>query len=464
MRTMRWLFLASFLLAMNINSGFAQYTKLHDFTGNPNGAFPEYGDLYFDGTFLYGMTSIGGTADLGTIFKIKPDGTGYVKLLDFTGTANGSWPEGSLISDGTFLYGMTRIGGTSNWGTIFKIKPNGTGYMKLLDFTGSANGKNPYGSLISDGTFLYGMTYMGGTSNMGVVFKIKHDGTGYSKLLDFTGATNGKYPHGSLISDGTFLYGMTREGGVSSFGTIFKIKHDGTGYVKLLDFTGAANGKSPWSSLISDGTFLYGMTEFGRATDRGTIFKIKTDGTGFVNLLDFTGANGMNPQGSLFSDGTFLYGMTPQGGSSNLGALFKIKPDGTSYLKLYDFTDMSIGIVPNGSLISDGTFLYGMTLQGGTSTLGTVFKYKDVSTTINSDLKEDALISIYPNPSNGLITLNFEQTNTNVTYSITSVEGKVVKTGETSTNHVAIDLSNQPDGIYFMKINSEKKINSLQID
>ena len=250
----------------------AQYTKLLDFDGAANGRIPGVSLLY-DGTFLYGMTGLGGTNNQGTIFKIMPDGTGYVKLLDFDGALKGSFPRGSLISDGTFLYGMTNGGGANNRGTIFKIMPDGNGYVKLLDFAGTANGSSPGGSLISDGTFLYGMTSVGGTSNIGIIFKIMPDGTGYAKLLDFAGAANGSEPQGSLVSDGTFLYGMTEIGGTNNLGTIFKIMPDGTGFVKLLDFTGAANGSKPKGSFISDGTFLYGMTSSGGTNGLGTVFK-----------------------------------------------------------------------------------------------------------------------------------------------------------------------------------------------
>jgi len=58
-----------------------------------------YSSLYYDGNFLYGMTIQGGVNDSGIIFKIKPDGTGYVKLLDFLGVSNGSYP-GSKIKVG----------------------------------------------------------------------------------------------------------------------------------------------------------------------------------------------------------------------------------------------------------------------------------------------------------------------------------------------------------------------------
>ncbi|MFA4853311.1 MAG: choice-of-anchor tandem repeat GloVer-containing protein, partial [Bacteroidales bacterium] len=146
----------SILLALFITASFftanAQYTMLSDFTGNgaSTGTYPQYDqNLISDGTFLYGMTACGGTNNLGTLFKIMPDGTGYSKLLDFADVANGSYPCGSLISDGTFLYGMTYQGGTNGQGTLFKIMPDGTGYSKLLDFAGATNGGYPYGSLIS---------------------------------------------------------------------------------------------------------------------------------------------------------------------------------------------------------------------------------------------------------------------------------------------------------------------------
>ncbi len=355
------------------SSVFAQTTLLN-FDGTANGNYPSC-PLIYDGTFLYGVTEYGGTNDKGTIFKLLPDGTGYVKLLDFGGTTNGSNPVVSLMYDGTFLYGMTDYGGTNDMGTIFKLLPDGTGYVNLLDFAGTTNGHTPWGSLISDGTFLYGMTWAGGTGNQGTIFKLLPDGTGYVKLLDFAGTTNGSYPFGSLIYDGTWLYGTTESGGTNDKGTIFKIMPDGTGYSTLLNFNGTTTGRYPRGSLIYDGTFLYGMTQQGGTNNKGTIFKIMPDGTGYVKLLDFAGTtNGSYPQGSLISYGTCLYGTTGQGGTNDKGTIFKIMPNGTGYAKLSDFDGPTNGRTPNGSLISDGTCLYGMTRFGGTNNYGTVFR------------------------------------------------------------------------------------------
>ena len=85
-------FLTAYCLLPTVSQ--AQYTKLLDFD-SINGKYP-FGDLFSDGSFLYGITQNGGTNDNGVVFKIKPDGTGYSKLLDFTGSGT---PVGSLISD-----------------------------------------------------------------------------------------------------------------------------------------------------------------------------------------------------------------------------------------------------------------------------------------------------------------------------------------------------------------------------
>lgn len=435
------------------NFSHAQYTKLYDFASGADGSDP-IGSLFSMGSFLYGTAWQGGTNGYGAIFKIKPDGTGYSKLYDFSGTIDGGRPKGSLISDGTFLYGMTYQGGTNDFGVIFKIMPDGTGYSKLLDFAGVSNGKWPVGDLFFDGTFLYGITSSGGTNNMGTIFKIMPDGTGYSMLLDFVGITNGRDSYGSLISDGVFFYGMTYQGGTNDNGTIFKIKSDGTGYVKLLDFDGVANGSKPNGSLISDGTFLYGMTQQGGINNYGTIFKIKPDGTDYAKLFDFSGTvDGDHPNSFLVSDGTFLYGMTYAGGAYNQGVIFKIKPDGTGYSNLLDFNGTVNGSNPNGYLISDSTFLYGMTYQGGTNNVGTIFKYAPLTTGIVENNMTTGF-NIYPNPNNGTFTI--AATKNDYKLIITNVLGAQVYQSETNNQKQEIDLSKQPYGIYFLNIKTEK--------
>jgi uncharacterized repeat protein (TIGR03803 family) len=350
----------------------AQVDTLRSFN-TANGASPN-GSLISVGSYLYGMTKAGGTNNYGNIFKIKPDGTGLDTLVNFN-NSNGASPNGSLISDGTYLYGMTTYGGSSNKGTIFKIKPDGTSFTTLKSFLGSTAGSLPYGSLMLLNDTLYGMTFNGGASGFGNIFKIKTDGTGYSNLYSFNfSGSSGYYPLGSLVTDGTYLFGMIPSGGVFNQGTVFKIKTDGTSFTVLTGFDASGSlGSAPQSSLLLLGTTLYGMTAVGGATSNGNVFKINTDGTSLNSLISFNGTNGSSPYGTLIYDGTaYLCGMTASAGS--YGNIFKIKPDGTGFVDLVHF-NVSNGRRPVSDLILQGDHLFGMTSQGGPSNVGTIFDF-----------------------------------------------------------------------------------------
>ncbi len=75
-------------------------------------------------------------------------------------------------------------------------------------------------------------------------------------------------------------------------------------------------------------------------------------------------------------------------------------------------------------------------------------------------------ISIYPNPSNGIFTINNEQlTNNNGQLTITDITGKIIKqyTITCTERSQSVNLENQPKGIYFLTIKTEKGIYTEKI-
>jgi uncharacterized repeat protein (TIGR03803 family) len=279
-----------------------------------------------------------------------------------------------LASDGNF-YGLSYDGGTSHSGTVFRITPAGAETV-LWSFGLGSDGQRPYGSLVqgNDGNF-YGTTYSGGANGGGTVFKITPTGN-ETVLYSFGSGTDGANPRGSLVlgSDGNF-YGMTYAGGANGGGTVFNITPNGTETV-LWSFGSNSDGYFPYGSLVqgTDGNF-YGMTYAGGANGGGTVFKITPSGTETV-LWSFGGGNdGYVPYGSLVqgTDGNF-YGTTQQGGATGAGIVFNITPSGTETI-LWSFGGGSDGGSPTGSLLlgSDGNF-YGMTQSGGASGAGTIFQ------------------------------------------------------------------------------------------
>jgi uncharacterized repeat protein (TIGR03803 family) len=64
----------------------------------------------------------GGSSATGTVFRVNTDGSGYNNLHSFAGGASdGSLPLGALTLVGSTLYGMTELGGSSGLGVIFSL-------------------------------------------------------------------------------------------------------------------------------------------------------------------------------------------------------------------------------------------------------------------------------------------------------------------------------------------------------
>jgi len=361
----------------------AQATLLHEFSWlTDNGRSPKYGKLVLSGTTLYGTTVYGGSNGSGTIYKIQTNGTGFTLLHSFAGgTGDGNNPYGSLLLSGTTLYGMTYAGGGADKGTIFKIQTGGTGFQVLHEFAGAPDdGRFPSGSLILDGSTLYGMTGYGGANDKGTVFKIQTSGTGFFIIHDFAdGTTDGRYPEGSLVLSGSTVYGMTPYAGLHGLGTVFKVETNGSDFSLLHSFAGGVDdGQYPYGSLALSGSTLYGMASMGGDDDKGLVFKIGIDGLGFALLHEFAGgsADGASPSGSPVISGTFLYGTTAQGGGEpqGYGTVFRLALDGGGYAVLNKFAGgTGDGANPSSDVLIAGSAIYGTTYYGGDSDVGVVF-------------------------------------------------------------------------------------------
>lgn len=202
-----------------------------------------------------------------------------------------------------------------------------------------------------------------------------------------TGApTNGRKPLSSLTLSGSVLYGTTEDGGRNDKGTVFRVNTNGTGFKVLHDFEEGADGFHPNNPLVVSGDTIYGMCVEGGTSDidpasglpdgGGTIFSLKTDGTGWALLHGFPSnrtTDGYAPIGLLLVDQT-LYGMAALFGPKGKGVLFSIATNGDGYQILHSFSGVTDdGGNPRGSLALQGATLFGLTHQGGTNGTGVIF-------------------------------------------------------------------------------------------
>ena len=376
-----------FGIVFSVKTNGTDFTVLHHFGSGSDGRYP-YASLILDSGVLYGTTQNGGGVDdVGTVFKINTDGTGYTVLHSFTsGGSDGNNPQSPLWLSGGVLYGTTSSGGANGLGTVFKIGTNGTGYTVLKDFGGFAgDSETPVAGVMEDQYgVLYGTAYQGGDYTYGTIYRLDKDGNNYSVVYSFGGTgTDAVNPSAALVqgSDGT-LYGTTYGGGSSGYGTVFKIGTNGTGYVILRNFANNnVDGHNLASSVLiaSDGK-LYGTANSGGGYGSyGALYTLDTSGANYATLFSFstTGGDALSPEATVLAsaDG-FLYGTTFSGGAANGGTIFKVKPDGTEYTILRQFSSADThGYNPNAGLIQIDDYLYGTTRNGsGVNRFGTVFK------------------------------------------------------------------------------------------
>jgi uncharacterized repeat protein (TIGR03803 family) len=344
-----------------ISTNGSGYTNLYSFSlprynptqssvTNSDGVGPEAG-LVLDGTTLYGTANQGGLNGEGTIFRVNIDGIGFTNLHNFSRrsssfpytNSDGSSPKAELLLSSNLLYGVTYQGGSFGNGTIFRVASNGTGFTNLHNFSGTAtDGALPIGSLILRGNTLYGTTYNGGSSGIGVVFKMRNDGSGFSIIHSFTAVNEGAFPAGALLESSGTLFGTTAGGGNPGLDTVFSVRTNGSLFTTLHYFAPLTNGtnadgSAPRSGVNLIGRALLGMTSRGGTAGHGTVFRCDTNGAHFTNVYNFapfdavnqyiysgTNVGGAYPFSGLAISGNTLYGTAQYGGSSGRGTIFTV--------------------------------------------------------------------------------------------------------------------------------------------
>jgi uncharacterized repeat protein (TIGR03803 family) len=114
----------------------------------------------------------GGASKEGVVFKLDTTGRESV-LYAFTGKSDGGEPYAGIVLDASGnVYGTATIGGTGSHGAVFMVNPAGQETV-LHDFTGGADGGDPFGGVIRDASGnLYGAAEIGGTQFGGLVFEM----------------------------------------------------------------------------------------------------------------------------------------------------------------------------------------------------------------------------------------------------------------------------------------------------
>jgi len=243
-------------------------------------------------------------------------------------------------------------------------------FQVIYNFQGYKDGASPQSTLIYTNGKFYGTTYglkPNGQGTCGTVFSLTPNAnfTAFTEtvLHSFTGKNgDGCHPKGGVIAAGSNIYGATFVGGTSGAGTVFSIPMTGGPEQVLYSFgTGSTDAIGPNGPLLNVGSNLYGVTVGGGAANDGAVYSVSLTGGSDTVLYSFQGQpDGLSPIGGLINVGSNVYGVTSQGGTMDLGTVFSVPLAGGQDTVLSSFTTIAL---PFAGLTNVGSNLYGTTLR-----------------------------------------------------------------------------------------------------
>jgi uncharacterized repeat protein (TIGR03803 family) len=334
------------------------------------------------------------------------NGQTYKVLYNFTGGSDGGDPYGTLVQDKAGnLWGTTEQGGSSGYGTVFKLTKSGKETV-LYSFTGGADGANPSAGLVLSGNTLYGTTECGGSgsgcsggggSGNGVVFELNINTGTETVLYTFRGLDGAGPSTGLALDDRGNLYGTTSTGGSTNYGVVFEVVPKTKKETMLHSFDWSDGAYPTSARLNTTEEILFGTANAGGSSGAGVVFSLTIKSGTYTVLYSFTGyPDGEYPQGTLALDPKGnLYGTTDWGGDSGCddysgcGTVFEVVPKTKRESVLYSFQGGTDGGYPHGGVIRDTKGqLYGTTGSGGDLSgcggygCGTVFEFVKVTESV----------------------------------------------------------------------------------
>ncbi|MBI3502081.1 MAG: T9SS type A sorting domain-containing protein [Bacteroidetes bacterium] len=380
------------------------------------------------------------------------------------------------ISQNTWTQ-KANFGGTARQGAIgFSIGTKGyiglggdasmTGYSDFWEWDQSANtwtqrANYPGAGLVSGIGFSIGTAgYVGtGYVNHNDFWKWDQASNTWSQKANFAGV--GRY-NACAFSIGTKGYvGTGSSGGPPYLNDFWEYDPATDSWTQKTNFPINVSARAAFSTGVKG----YICNGWDYSNNLVSVYEYDPSNNAWTQKANFGGAKRSNDDGFSFAGKGYVG--TGRDGSIYYSDFWEYDPIANSWTQRANFGGVARAATVGFSIGSKG--YYGTGLNSSGNLLQDFWEYSAINNGVN-EINPDNLISIYPNPSNGKFTLSSEITKGEII--IYNVQGEkvtqsVIPSGASlpagQAGNLTIDLSNQPNGIYFLKLitNTEEQYQKI---
>jgi uncharacterized delta-60 repeat protein len=199
-----------------------------------------------------------------------------------------------------------------------------------------------------------------------------------------------------------------------------------------------------------------------RLNPSGSIDNSFNTGTGFGSgaFVNWVNTLSMQPDGKILAGGNF----TAYNGISRRGVV-RIATNGAVDSTFvvsegFDFLPVeALAVQQDGKVIAGGGFLkYNQVNRSAIARL-----HGNSGSPVSVTSEKQTPFVVYPNPSTGLFKLQTDIEDSYTSYQVINVLGKVISSGKIIDKTATMDLSMQPEGIYWLKLISGLSSQARQI-
>lgn len=373
--------------------------------------------------------------------------------LDWIMISLGTWNSTAIKNDGSAWYWGWNYYGTAGLpNTPIPLQITGIGNGNLI-----TTGLNNTAVIKSDGTL-----WIWGWNEYGTI----GDGTNNSSSspIQVGTDTNWKYvsigdQHISAIkTDGSlWAWGRNNSGQIGNniFGEQTTPLRIGTANDWEKSYSGYASNLAIKTdgSLWAWGWNAYGQLGDGTSTNRTTPIQIGSD-TDWVDIAITTHSLAIKSNGTLWAWGYNNYGKLGLGSTANQIVIPTQVGSDSDWMKAIPGFEHTIALKDNGTLWAWGHNDVGQLGDGTNIDKTTPIQIGTTCTTLSIVEKENHEFFLFPNPTKGIFTINLNNQQGAINYTLTTLEGRIVKQiNNVTTNNVEVDLTNESKGIYLLRIN-----------